>query len=113
VYVAIDLREFPPVVALEEPDDCTRLHLAVVGTVPSLDADGYRLVYAALIDAAAGSLEDGHGRLAIDALRRLARGRVADGWDDRFDAMLGDARTRGWIDPDQTSLQAHLEYTGG
>ena len=31
MYVQIDITPVRPVVSLEEPDDCTRFHLAVVG----------------------------------------------------------------------------------
>lgn len=104
MFVKVDLGPHPPVVSLEEPDDCTRFHLAVAG------GNDLMTVYGALIHAAAGRLEDGQGLIAIDAVRRLSAGRVGDDWDRRFDAMLGHARTRGWIDETNNAIQAHIDY---
>jgi hypothetical protein len=106
VYVQVDLTPQPPVVTLEEPDDCTRFHLAVYG-----GNDAAR-VYGALIDAAAGRLENDHALITIDSVRRMAKGRVADDWDDRFDGMLGYARSNSWIDDINNAIQAHIEYVG-
>jgi len=104
VYVQIDITPARPVVSLEEPDDCTRFHLAVVG------GRDIGRVFGALVDAAAGRLEDDHALITIDAVRRMAAGRVADDWDVRFDAMLDYARTKGWIDETNNAIQAHVEY---
>jgi hypothetical protein len=104
VYVRIDITPARPVVSLEEPDDCTRFHLAVVG------GRDIGRVFGALVDAAAGRLEDDHALITIDAVRRMAAGRVADDWDVRFDAMLDYARTKGWIDETNNAIQAHVEY---
>jgi hypothetical protein len=105
VYVQVDLTAQPPPVTLEEPDDCTRFHLAVVG-----GTDPAR-VFGALVDAAAGRLEGDHALVTIDAVRRMAAGRVGDDWGDRFDGMLGYARSKGWIDETGNAIQAHIEYT--
>ena len=104
MYVQIDITPARPVVSLEEPDDCTRFHLAVVG------GRDIGRVFGALVDAAAGRLEDDHALITIDAVRRMAAGRVADDWDARFDAMLDYARTKGWIDETNNAIQAHVEY---
>jgi len=104
VYVQIDITPARPVVSLEEPDDCTRFHLAVVG------GRDIGRVFGALVDAAAGRLEDDHAMITIDAVRRMAAGRVADDWDVRLDAMLDYARTKGWIDETNNAIQAHVEY---
>ena len=104
MYVRVDITPQPPVVTLEEPDDCTRFHLAVAGG-PDLAR-----VFGALVDAAAGRLEADHALVTIDAVRRMARGRVGDDWDSRFDGMLGYARSKGWIDETGNAIQAHIEY---
>lgn len=104
MYVQIDIRPERPVVTLEEPDDCTRFHLAVVG------GRDIGRVFGALVDAAAGRLEGDHALITIDAVRRMARDRVGDDWDARFDAMLDYARTKGWIDDTGNAIQAHVEY---
>jgi hypothetical protein len=104
VYVQIDITPDRPAVTLEEPDDCTRFHLAVVG-----GRDVGR-VFGALVDAAAGRLEGDHALITIDSVRRMAAGRVADDWAGRFDAMLDYARTKGWVDETNNAIQAHVEY---
>jgi hypothetical protein len=45
----------------------------------------------------------------VATLRRLAAGRVPDGWDADFDAMLAHARTQGWLSEDGDTVRAHLE----
>lgn len=107
MYVKVDVNAQPPVVTLEEPDDCTRFHLAVAG------GNDLARVFGALVDAAAGRLEGDHGLITIDSVRRMAAGRVGDDWDDRFAGMLGYARTKGWIDETGSSIQAHIEYSEG
>jgi hypothetical protein len=104
VFVQIDVAPERPVVTLEEPDDCTRFHLAVVG------GRDLGRVFGALVDAAAGRLESDHALITIDAVRRMAAGRVSDDWPERFEAMLDYARTKGWIDDTGNAIQAHVEY---
>jgi len=104
MFVRIDLRHQPPIVTLEEPDDCTRFYLAVAG------GRDLGLVFGALVDAAAGRLEGDHALVTIDAVRRMAAGRVGDDWSDRFDGMLAYARTKGWVDDTNNAIQAHVEY---
>ncbi len=106
MYVQVDLTQHPPKVTLEEPDDCTRFHLTVYGGTDVAS------VYGALIDAAAGRLEGDQALITIDSVRRMARGRVADDWDDRFEGMLGFARSKSWIDDVNNAIQAHIEYVG-
>ena len=44
-------------------------------------------------------------------MRRRAAGRVADGWDADFAAMLRYAEGKGWIADDGRSIRAHVEGT--
>ena len=67
-------------------------------------------VFGALVDAAAGRLEGDHAYITIDAVRRIAAGRVGDDWDERFAGMLGYAQRKGWIDETGNTVQAHMEY---
>ena len=106
MYLQVDLREQPPVVSLEAPDDVTRFHVEVVG-----GADR-GLVFGALVDAAAGRLEGDDAYVAVDAVRRLAAGRVEPGWDEAFAGMLGYARTKGWLDEAGNAIKAHVEWPG-
>ncbi|HZP29584.1 MAG TPA: hypothetical protein VFC99_11575 [Acidimicrobiia bacterium] len=106
MYVKVDLATTPPTVSLEEPDDCKRFHLAVVG---GRDA---AMVFGALVDAAAGRLEGDHAWITVDSVRRMAAGRVGPEWDAEFEAMLGFARSKGWLDPTGGSIRAHVEWEG-
>lgn len=56
----------------------------------------------ALAEHASGELlEDGvHVRIPVATLRRLAAGRVPEGWDADFDALLARAREQGRLDED-------------
>jgi hypothetical protein len=104
MYVQVDLEAMPPVVTLEEPDDTKRFHVAVVG------GRDIRLVFGALVDAAAGRLEGEDAWITVDALRRMAAGRVDPAWDDDFAAMLDYARTKGWLDENANAIRAHVEW---
>jgi hypothetical protein len=104
MFVLVDLGPYPPVISLEEPEDTRRFHVTVRGgTDPAL-------VFGALVDAAAGRLEGDDAWITVDAIRRLASGRVQPGWDDEFSAMLDYARTKGWLDEATHALQAHIEW---
>ncbi len=55
-------------------------------------------------------LPDGaHVMIPVATLRRLAAGRVPDGWDADFESMLAYARSKGWLNEDGTAVRAHLE----
>jgi len=104
MFVQVDLAVMPPVVTLEEPDDVKRFHLEVAGGF-----DG-AMVYGALVDAAAGRLEGDDAWIAVDAVRRMASGRVGPTWDDDFAGMLEFARSKGWLDDSGHAIKAHVEW---
>lgn len=104
MFVQVDLSATPPVVTLEAPEDTARFHVLVSG---GRDA---ALVYGALVDAAAGRLEGDDAWIAVDAVRRMAAGRVGDRWDADLDAMLEYARGKGWLDEAGHSIRAHVEW---
>jgi hypothetical protein len=106
MFVQVDLRSTPPIVSLEESADTKQFHVAVVG---GSDAG---LVYGALVDAAAGRLEGEDAWIAVDAVRRMASGRVGPEWDDDFAAMLEFARGKGWLDEAGHAIKAHVEWPG-
>jgi len=91
-------------VTLEEPDDCTSLHVS--SAVAAQDLDG------CLAAAGMGRLQASHALLDPEGLRQLAQtaagGAVAADWADRFEAMLRYAVAKGWLAPDG-SVQAHVE----
>ena len=88
--------------SLEDPDKLDRFHVEVsgngdlepaVGTFGTMDDDGE------------------HAWISVQAIREAALGRVDDGWDQRFESMLGYARSKGWYDDDRAAIRAHLERT--
>jgi hypothetical protein len=85
-----------------EPDDCTRLHVST--ELPSTE------VAMALTVTGTGSLdEDGSALLILEVLRERARSwATAEDWDRRWEAMLGYARKKGWVDPDGLTVRAHI-----
>jgi hypothetical protein len=104
MYVRVDLTEEPTAVTLEEPDDCKRFHVAVVGPLDTAAVD------AALRESEVGRLADEeHALVEIAAVQRLATGRVGPTWDQDFGAMLDYARGKGWVDEDERSVLGHLE----
>jgi hypothetical protein len=104
MFVKVDLAPMPPVVSLEEPEDTSRFHVEVAS------GNDVRLVFAALIDAAAGRLEGDGAWITVDSVRRMAKGRVGPGWDAELDAMLDYARTKGWLDDEHHAIRAHVEW---
>ena len=66
---------------------------------------------AVLSDHAGGELlpDGAHIMIPVATLRRLAAGRVPDGWDADFAAMLEKARERGFLNEEGDAVRAHLE----
>jgi hypothetical protein len=106
VIIAVDLTGGTAVVELAEPEDCKRFSVAVSG------GDGASLEAALTGQGIGRLLPSGDALVDIGAVRRMAEGRVAAGWDDEFAGMLGYARSKGWLDETGTSIQAHVERTG-
>jgi hypothetical protein len=104
MFVEIDLGPHPPLVSLEEPNDTRQFHVVVIG------GTDLALVFGALVDAAAGRLDGDDAWITVDALRRMAAGRVGPDWDDAFAAMLDYARAHGWLDDHTHAIRAHLEW---
>src|SRR5688500_1576759 len=59
-----------------------------------------------------GRLADaGTAWIGVDAVRNLAgAAATVPGWEDDFAAMLGYARSKGWLDDAGTEIQAHIEH---
>lgn len=54
-------------------------------------------------------LPDGdHVMVRVDALRRLAAGHVAPGWEDDLAGMLRYATSKGWTDDSGELVRAHI-----
>jgi hypothetical protein len=104
MFVSVDATVRPATVALIEPKDCARFHLAVRGGDEAA-------VREALESSGTGTLVDRDSAVvAVDAVRRLARGHVGDDWSERFAAMLGYAEKKGWLTADGAGIKAHCEW---
>ena len=103
MVVNVDLERDPPVVSLEEPEDCRRFHVEATGGSDRLGA--------VLESEGVGrTLPSGDVLIDVDSIRRMAAGRVPDGWDADFSAMLDYARDKGWLDEAGRAIQAHVEW---
>jgi hypothetical protein len=105
VIVSVDLTTTPPAVELDEPDDCRRFHVAANG-----GADPDRLGRV-LADHAVARLDGDDAWVQVEAVRGLAAGRVAAGWENDFAAMLAFARDKGWLDASGRAIRAHVEWS--
>jgi hypothetical protein len=104
MFLKVDLAPAPPTVTLEEPEDTQQFHVAVVG------GKDWGLVFGALVDAAAGRLEGEDAFITVDAVRRLAEGRVPESWNGDVDKMIEYARSKGWFDDETHAIRAHVEW---
>lgn len=105
MYVVLSSGEPESIVSLEEPDDCTRFHVVICG-IPE-DA-----VRQALTHNDMGWLSNRDSAwIKIAVLRRLAQGRVAPDWPERFDEMQRYAEHKGWLDDDRATVSAHCEWS--
>jgi hypothetical protein len=97
-----------PEVRVVDTDDLNRLHLAL-GQVTDEEADQV------LRDAGLGRLQDdGTGVLDTAALRAAAEPDAdVAGWGERWDRMVEEARSQGWVSEDGTMLQVHIEGAAG
>jgi hypothetical protein len=109
VYIRVRLNARPPAVSLEELEDCARFHVAVEG------GGDARAVGEALARNGAGRMKDsGSAFIRVDAVRRLAEGRVPASWDAEFTKMLDYARSKGWLQGgEEEAIEAHIEWPGG
>lgn len=104
MYILLFTLEQEPIISLEEPDDCTRLHVAIHGLSESA-------VQQALEREHFGYLENHENAwLRVDTLRRLAQGCVEPDWSQRFEQMLHYAASKGWLDTEQTHVKGHCEW---
>jgi hypothetical protein len=102
MIITVDLSGPGGVVGLDDPADCKRFHLSARG-----DKDHARLG-AALTDSGVGRIEGEDALIEVDAIRRLAEGRVPPAWAGDFDGMLSYAKSKGWLQGD--TIQAHIEW---
>ena len=106
----VDLDATPPDVRLDEPDDCRRFHVAALVAAKHGEAGPDRLGQV-LADHQAGRREGDDVWVQVEAVRRLAAGRVGVTWERDFAAMLEFARDKGWLDASGKAIRAHVEWT--
>ena len=93
-----------PEVALEEPDDFTRFHIAARGV-----RDRSRLGDA-LTGAGAGELVGDDALVHVAWVRASSAGRTGPDWEAGFSAMLDYAERKGWTDDSHAAVRAHVEW---
>lgn len=122
VIIDIDLTGDHAVTQLLEPEDCKRFHVAArargTGAPPTTAARAARDSDVEALGAVLPAhdlgqvLPSGDALIEVDAVRRLAAGRVPDGWEEDFAAMVDYARSKGWYDEAHKAIQAHVEWAG-
>ena len=92
-------------VALRQPEVTTDLYASYLERLAP-----ERMKTILVEEAGAELLPDGaHVMIPVETLRRLAAGRVPEGWDADFEAMLEYARSKGWLNDEGDAVRAHLE----
>jgi hypothetical protein len=90
---------------VHEADDCTRLSVRTGLGGRELDA---ALASAGFCTRAG----DGDVLLDVETLHERARAAaVAPDWESKWSAMIGYAGSKGWLTPDGSAVQAHIETT--
>jgi hypothetical protein len=92
-------------VDLEQPEVVTDLYASYW---ERLGPDTIRKV---LAEHDAGELlpDLNHVMIPVATLRRLAAGRVPEGWESDLEGMLAHAREKGWLNEAGDAVRAHLE----
>ena len=101
MVVDVDLQADPPSVTLEDPEDCKAFSVRVAGPRGGLGG--------ALEAAGVGRMDGDEALIEVDAVRRLAVGRVGPGWEGELAAMLDYATTKGWVANEGRAIRAHVE----
>lgn len=104
MIIDIDMTGPHATIRLLDPEDCKRFHVAARGG--DVEALGAVLPAHDLGQV----LPSGDALIELDAVRRLAAGRVPDGWEKDFSAMVDYAKAKGWFDEDHGAIQAHVEW---
>lgn len=91
------------VTTLEEPENFTAFHVELVGTCDARGLDS------ALTSSDIGSVNGDRALIKVNALTRLAEGRVGVDWHQKLDGMVGYAVSKGWWHEESASIIAHIE----
>lgn len=91
--------------SLDDAEDCKKFDVESAGIVEG----DLGAVLGVLGDWADGGT-DGHVWIRADAMRAAAAGRVPEGWESDFEAMIAFARSKGWMNDAGTAIRAHVVY---
>jgi hypothetical protein len=92
-------------VDLIDPENLTAFHVECPADLPpaALAATARRTGLGEVLPG------DDHVLIEVDAVRRLAAGRVGPAWETEFTGMLAYAARKGWVDESGTKVRAHVE----
>lgn len=105
MYVLLSSVERVATAQLEEPDDCTRFHVAM----RSLSEVQVQEIFAREDLGRMDGRETAWIKLAW--LRQQAQGRVQPDWSERFTAMLHYAERKGWLSDDKLLVSGHCVWS--
>jgi hypothetical protein len=100
MIVQINPGESEPV-TLVEPDDLKGFK----AVVPAAGVDSL----AEALGDAGWVADDSHVFIKIEALIEMAGDAATPEWREQFDGMVAYAREKGWLDPSDSAIRAHLE----
>jgi hypothetical protein len=103
MQLEIDRTQAPAGVRLLEPDDLRSFEVVVIEGGAGGAGDWP--------DAVARHEE--HAWIRVGALRELAGPAAGPEWEAQFEAMLGFARSRGWLDEEHDAVRGHVERRAG
>ncbi|MDH3752275.1 MAG: hypothetical protein OEU32_00280 [Acidimicrobiia bacterium] len=89
-------------VTLDQPADFTAFDIRAVESTQAAVLD-------ALGDRGAAAPERDHIFVTVAAVRDLAGGAVDSAWEAGFEAMMGYAASKGWLDDAGSSIKAHID----
>jgi hypothetical protein len=102
MFVQVD-SEAGGAVTLEDAENFTAFHVQVVGSCDARRLDGI------LASNGTGSFAGESALIRVEALRRLAEGRVGDDWSQKLGGMVSYAQSKGWWHEESASIVAHVE----
>jgi hypothetical protein len=103
MYILVTTKAGAPHVTLEEPDDCTRFHVAIQ------ELSNEQATELLVSEGVGKAGTDQHAWITVSAIRERAQGGVAPDWPQRFDAMLAYAERKGWLSEDKAFIRGHIE----
>ena len=111
--VVVDLEAITVVLADPEALDRFSVRVTPASASGASPADVHRL--GDVLEAAGVGRPDESGDVFIrpDAVRFHAAGQVGAGWEEGFAGMCRYAESKGWVDPGDGWIRAHVEWPQG